>query len=275
MCEGKSVRLQRFTRRAQVAVPSSWRGFVGAPIRLRRLPVLGLLCLLVCGLSGPRVLPPVARSFYVTGAAIDRSWSPQQLQCNRLGASRPPYFSFLESSLAAMWPFVWWDISSRPWSLLVMFCLEKLDLDTRLQLEQSSAPYVISITLSGIECRCNTNEFTKKMMIYCNISPFTITRKVLVDRSLKLRSSPCSCHGSTLTRRSPTFAHPSGDQHHHHRSFMIFWWQDNNKEDKGDLNCYKMTKCKIFQGWHWCDLQHHGLQAQCNKDDCTPHAYLW
>ena len=42
-----------------------------------------------------------------------------------------------------------------------MFCLEKLDLDTRLQLEQSSAPYVISITLSGSECRCNTNELKK------------------------------------------------------------------------------------------------------------------
>ena len=56
---------------------------------------------------------------------------------------------------------------------MVMFCLEKLDLDTRLQLEQSSVPYVISITLSGSECRCNTSEFTKMMMIECNILRFT------------------------------------------------------------------------------------------------------
>ena len=55
---------------------------------------------------------------------------------------------------------------------MLMSCLEKLDLDTRSQLEQSSAPYVISITLSGSECRCNTNEFTKMMMIECNILPF-------------------------------------------------------------------------------------------------------
>ena len=38
MCEGKSVRVQRFTRRAQVVLPSSWRGFVGATHQASKTP---------------------------------------------------------------------------------------------------------------------------------------------------------------------------------------------------------------------------------------------